>query len=254
MYVFCWFYRNIISSWIVLSSICNSSLPLLHFSNKKFFLTLIHSILCKSTLNCSVFKCIVLFFLPTLPSKCTLFLPPHSTLLFHSIQQEDLYLVIASAIRSILQQFSSSSRPEIPSRLTSTISQLIHLHLSLPLPPSMLLMLDDGVWAFLRSFPPPSLFLSSPPSPSPSPSPSSSPSSKCRKGKRAGIHRGKGNNNNNNDNDDNDMNNNNDDNGGEERLLPSTFLYQALMDLRVVCTFPPICGIPKLPLISRVYM
>lgn len=177
------------------------------------------------------------------------FLPPHSTLLCHSIQQEDLYLVIASAIRSILQQFSSSSsRPEIPSRLTSTISQLIHLHLSLPLPPSMLLMLDDGVWAFLRSFPPPSLFLSSPSS--------SSSSSRCRKGKRAGIHQGKGNNNNNNnnDNDDNDMNNNNDDNGGEERLLPSTFLYQALMDLRVVCTFSPICGIPKLPLISRVYM
>ena len=194
---------------------------MLRFSNKGFFLTPVHSILLKLISNFSVFKYIVLFFLPTLLSRCTFFLLPHSTILFHSIQQEDLYLAIASAIRSILQQIasSSSSHAEIPSRLTSTISQLTHLHLSLPLPPSMLLTLDDGVWLFLRSFPPPSFFLS--------PSSSSSSSFRCGKGKRTRNHK------------ENDSNNNNegDNSNGEERSLPSTFLYQALMDLRVVCNF-----------------
>ena len=98
---------------------------------------------------------------------------------------------------------------DLPPRLTAVMIQLTRLLFTFPLPSAMLVTLDDGVWSFLRSWSPPSFGVEFS---------SSAPASVVGKGRGQ---RGMG------------------VKGGEEEISSSsstisTFLYQSVMDVRVV--------------------
>ena len=69
------------------------------------------------------------------------------------LQQEDAYQSIAIFLRSLLHQYLQSEKP-YPSRLTGVLSQLNTLLHTFPLPQSMLICIDDGIWETLRHLPP----------------------------------------------------------------------------------------------------
>lgn len=71
--------------------------------------------------------------------------------LMNSLQQEDLYNSIALFLRTFVQDhFSENSFPLFPSMLASIFSIILSILSKFNLPQSLLVMLDDVAWMYIR--------------------------------------------------------------------------------------------------------